>query len=106
MKRLALAILFVGCAAMPLRAADIERAVIISHGSLIAAPDFPTDNTLPPSDGATLPAGGVDLNRLEHSLLLQALDRAGHNLTRAAQLLGIGRGALRYRLEKHGINCK
>ena len=80
----------------------IERAVIISRGSLIAAADFPTDQSIGPSDAA-LPASGVDLNKLEQTLLTQALDRAGHNLTRAARLLGIGRGALRYRLEKHGI---
>lgn len=80
----------------------IERAVIISRGSLIAAADFPTDQSLGSSDGA-LPATGVDLNKLEQTLLVQALDRSGHNLTRAARLLGIGRGALRYRLEKHGI---
>jgi DNA-binding NtrC family response regulator len=83
----------------------IERAVIFSHGSLIAAADFPTDAPAP-SGEAVLPPAGVDLNRLEYSLLLQALDRTGHNLTRAAQLLGIGRGALRYRLEKHGIASK
>ncbi len=83
----------------------IERAVIISRGNLIAAADFPTDHSPPAGDG-NLPAGGIDLNRLEHSLLMQALDRSGHNLTRAARLLGIGRGALRYRLEKHGISPK
>jgi DNA-binding protein Fis len=53
-----------------------------------------------------LPTDGIDLTRMERSLLLQALERAGHNLSRAARLLGIGRGALRYRLEKHGIESK
>jgi two-component system, NtrC family, response regulator AtoC len=83
----------------------IERAVIISRGNLIAAADLPSDHGGPPADGA-LPAGGVDLPKLERSLLLQALERSGNNLTRAARLLGIGRGALRYRLEKHGIAVK
>ena len=49
-------------------------------------------------------AGDPDLRR--SSSILQALDRAGNNLTRAARLLGIGRGALRYRLDKHGIPIK
>jgi DNA-binding NtrC family response regulator len=83
----------------------IERAVIFSNGSLLTASDFPTDTPAPSGEGV-LPPTGVDLNRLEHSLLLQALERAGNNLTRAAQLLGIGRGALRYRLEKRGITSK
>ena len=83
----------------------IERAVIISHGNLIAASDLPTDHALPPApDG--LPASGVDLNEVERNLLVQAMNRSGNNLSRAARLLGIGRGALRYRLEKHNLAAK
>jgi DNA-binding NtrC family response regulator len=56
------------------------------------------------SDGNfRLPAEGVELERLEKSLLTQALERAHNNQTRAAQLLGISRHTLRYRLEKHGL---
>jgi DNA-binding NtrC family response regulator len=83
----------------------IERAVIISRGNLIAAADFPYDHGILPAEGAVAPTG-FDLNRQERALLLQALDRSGNNLTRAARLLGIGRGALRYRLEKFGISAK
>jgi DNA-binding NtrC family response regulator len=83
----------------------IERAVIISRGNLITAADFPTEASIMTAD-VTLPADGIDLTRMERALLVQALDRAGNNLTRAARLLGIGRGALRYRLEKHGIESK
>jgi DNA-binding NtrC family response regulator len=83
----------------------IERAVIISRGNLITAADFPSESPIPQAEVA-LPAEGIDLPRMERALLLQALDRAGNNLTRAARLLGIGRGALRYRLEKHGIEGK
>ncbi len=83
----------------------IERAVIISRGNLITAADFPSENPVLQSDVA-VPPEGIDLTRMERALLLQALDRAGNNLTRAARLLGIGRGALRYRLEKHGIESK
>jgi two-component system response regulator AtoC len=83
----------------------IERAVIISHGNLIAASDLPTDHFLPPAAGG-LPASGVDLNEVERNLLVQAMNRSGNNLSRAARLLGIGRGALRYRLEKHNLTPK
>jgi DNA-binding protein Fis len=47
---------------------------------------------------------GMKLEDVERTLLLRALERSGNNLTRAARLLGMGRGALRYRLEKHGIS--
>ncbi len=83
----------------------IERAVIISRGNLIAAGDLPIDHALQPPEAPRL-SEGVDLNEVERNLLVQALDRSGHNLTRAARLLGIGRGALRYRLEKYHLAGK
>jgi len=75
----------------------------------------PSPSMTPPSPGpltATalplpgeyyLPSAGINLEDLERSLLQQALDRARNNQTRAAQLLGITRHTLRYRLEKHGL---
>jgi DNA-binding protein Fis len=45
----------------------------------------------------------VNLEELEKTLLSQALERAHNNQTRAAQLLGISRHTLRYRLDKHGL---
>jgi DNA-binding NtrC family response regulator len=78
----------------------IERAVIISRGNLIAAADFPQYQAPAASPPA---ATGFDLNKVERTMLLQALERSGNNLSRAARMLGIGRGALRYRLEKYGI---
>ncbi len=50
-----------------------------------------------------LPEGGVVLDEVEKSLLVQALDRVKQNQTRAAKLLGITRYALRYRMEKFGL---
>ena len=50
-----------------------------------------------------LPAAGISLEDLEKSVLVQALERARFNQTKAAQLLGISRHTLRYRLEKFGL---
>lgn len=47
-----------------------------------------------------LPPEGLVLDELEMSLVRQALDRSGGNQTRAAELLGISRDQLRYRLKK------
>jgi DNA-binding NtrC family response regulator len=55
------------------------------------------------TSGFILPEGGVDLEEVEKSLLIQALDRSRNNQTQAARLLGITRYALRYRLEKFGL---
>jgi DNA-binding protein Fis len=43
---------------------------------------------------------GVDLRKIEESLLRQALDRTNNNQTKAAKLLHLSRDAFRYRLEK------
>ena len=51
-------------------------------------------------EGVELPANGVDLEQLERSLVVQALDRSDWNQTRAATLLGLNRDQIRYRIEK------
>jgi two-component system response regulator AtoC len=50
-----------------------------------------------------LPAGGVDLERLERELVVQAVAQAKGNKTRAGRLLGLNRDQVRYRLEKYGL---
>lgn len=47
-----------------------------------------------------LPAEGVNLEKLLHSLVLQAMERTAGNQTQAAKLLGISRDQIRYRLKK------
>jgi DNA-binding NtrC family response regulator len=47
-----------------------------------------------------LPLEGVVLDEVEMSLVRQALERSSGNQTRAAELLGISRDQLRYRLKK------
>ena len=51
-------------------------------------------------DRVELPAGGIDLEQLERSLVVQALERTGWNQTKAAALLGVNRDQIRYRIEK------
>lgn len=50
-----------------------------------------------------LPAEGVILDELNKDLIKQALSITGGNQVRAAKLLGLTRGTLRYRLDKYGI---
>ena len=47
-----------------------------------------------------LPATGIDLEQLERSLVVQALERSHWNQTRAAAMLGLNRDQIRYRIEK------
>ncbi|HEY9430823.1 MAG TPA: sigma-54 dependent transcriptional regulator, partial [Blastocatellia bacterium] len=55
---------------------------------------------LPVTQSFQLPEEGIDLERVELSLVRQAMERSGGNQTRAAELLGVSRDQLRYRLKK------
>jgi DNA-binding NtrC family response regulator len=89
----------------------IERAVILGEGPELRTTYLPSQLAREPaaapagesSGEFTLPEGGVALERVEESLVRQAMDQAGGNQTRAAQLLEISRDALRYKLKKFGV---
>ncbi len=49
------------------------------------------------------PERGVDLEEIERQLIERALAMTGGNVAEAARKLCIGREALRYRIQKHGI---
>ena len=88
----------------------IERAVILADGGYIRSehlPVTPPRHTAAgaPADApaATFPAGGVNLEAIERSLVVRALSQARHNKTRAAKLLGLTRAQLYSRIEKYGL---
>jgi len=105
----------------------IERVMILEDGDLITTDYLPRGfgadgaaapraeaatpaKTEAPAQGVSrhvdianrfrLPPEGVVLDDVEMSLVRQALERSNGNQTRAAELLGISRDQLRYRLKK------
>ena len=80
----------------------VERAMLLAEGDTLTATDVSGTAAGPVrlSDRVELPASGIDLEQLERSLLVQALERTGWNQTRAAVLLGLNRDQIRYRIEK------
>jgi transcriptional regulator with PAS, ATPase and Fis domain len=87
----------------------IERAVLWSQGPELDAEHLSL--TMPGGPAPVIGAGGLhgsdrgglDLGGTERALIERALVEAQGNQTRAAQLLGISRDTLRYRLKKFGI---
>ena len=50
-----------------------------------------------------LPDGGIELEAVVKNLIVQAMERTGGNMARAARLLGISKPTLVYRLQKLGL---
>lgn len=90
----------------------VERALILEDSETITTEYLPPGIVPGSEDGARssaaggvgnnfkLPAAGLSLDEVEMSLVKQAIERSNGNQTRAAELLGISRDQLRYRLKK------
>jgi two-component system, NtrC family, response regulator AtoC len=83
----------------------VERAMLLADGDELTAAHFPVASTAGAklTEGVELPPNGIDLEQLERSLVVQALERSGWNQTRAAALLGVNRDQIRYRIEKFNL---
>jgi two-component system, NtrC family, response regulator AtoC len=82
----------------------VERAMLLCEGDRLDVRDFTALRVTGASaDGFDLPPGGVNLEEVERSLVVQALKRSGGNQTKAASLLGMNRDQIRYRIEKFGL---
>jgi DNA-binding NtrC family response regulator len=81
----------------------IERAMLLSDRDCLEVTDFTslTRTALPVQ--FKLPPEGVNIEDVERQLLVQALEMSKGNQTQAAQLLGINRDQVRYRIEKFGL---
>lgn len=89
----------------------IERALILEDNDQITTEYLPGGLLMSPGQSAltldaagpanfVLPVEGISLDEAELSFVRQAIERSGGNQTRAAELLGISRDQLRYRLKK------
>jgi DNA-binding NtrC family response regulator len=80
----------------------VERAMLLVDGDELTADQFPVASAgaVRLTEAVGLPPAGIDLEQLERSLVVQALERSGWNQTRAATLLGLNRDQIRYRIEK------
>ncbi|MFQ5459116.1 MAG: sigma 54-interacting transcriptional regulator, partial [Myxococcota bacterium] len=85
----------------------LERAVTLEEGEWIEPDmlhfelDSPDGHGRLASDVAATDGGS--LKALERKMLVSALEETSWNQVRAAEKLGIGRDALRYRMRKYGL---
>jgi len=86
----------------------VERAVLLCEGGVVRPDDLPleirhrTESAARPY-GFEIPADGIDIEEFERQLIVQAMERSGWVIARAARLLGLSYRTLQYRLEKFGL---
>jgi two-component system NtrC family response regulator len=85
----------------------VERMVVLNRDDVLSLDTLPDDIAgFTGEDKALLrlPAEGVDFEELERDFIRQALERRQGNRTQAAQLLGLTRSTLLYRMQKFGLS--
>ena len=89
----------------------MEQVVLMSNTTLLEPHHLPlsqqsTSSTAVNSAQSVLTENSDALNigDMEQRMVTEALERTEGNVTRAAELLGLSRDTLRYRIEKYRIN--
>ena len=87
----------------------IERVCILEDTDIIFPEHLPSeiikyvDTESEESTTIDLPSEGLSLKNVEKDLIIQAIEKADNNQTKAAKLLGISRDALRYKMQKFNL---
>jgi two-component system NtrC family response regulator len=86
----------------------MERAVVMTRGTLIARRDLPFAHAAPASSAPKeTPAAPLTLKaaleNLEYRMIVDALQSTGQHQSRAAEKLGISERMLRYKLKKYQL---
>ncbi len=85
----------------------VERGVILCRGDFLTPEELPlalqTLDKMSIEEESEIPAG-YSLSEMEKRLILKTLEQTGGNRTKAAELLGISRRTLQYKLKEYGIH--
>lgn len=90
----------------------VERICIMHRGDTILPEHLPQEiwgqnHEIASSLNLDLPPSGIDFDNvildIERQLILKAMERTAGNVAKAARLLNMARGTLRYKLEKYAI---
>jgi len=76
----------------------VERAVLLASGNVVHAADL----ALNPERKSSTNLDDLSLEEVEQALIKKALARFDGNVSRAAEALGLSRGALYRRIQKYG----
>ena len=83
----------------------IERAVLLENSNIITMDSISITNNLLYTSQSQLHSESMNLHDNVRKLIQRALLMSSGNQIKAAQILGIARGTLRYKLKKYHIEC-
>ena len=81
----------------------VERALILSDGNVLTADDFAMKIGAAKSSETLQDSSALNLEENEKMIIENALRISDGSQSKAAELLGISRDALKHRIKKHGI---
>ncbi len=85
----------------------IERAIVLKKEDNVISPEDIPDHIKRKQSSSQMsleiPDEGLKLEEVEKALIINAMNKAGQNQTRAAELLDISRQTLIYRMQKYDI---
>ena len=81
----------------------MERAVVLAENDIITADNLPALTTSSSADNVAVLVPGLTLAELERIAITQALDACGGDTQKTADMLGISRRKVQYRLKEWGI---
>ena len=81
----------------------IEKAVILSDGSVLSAGDLQLDSSAGSIRGAQRAPGSAAREADEEQLVRDAMRRSGGNISAAAAILGVSRPTMYAKLKKYGL---
>ncbi len=81
----------------------MERAVLMARNPRLGIADLGLDSNRSSTQGLKTMLDELSLEEVEAILVRKALTRSGGNVSQAAEALGLSRGALYRRMEKHGL---
>jgi len=94
----------------------LERAVLLCKDESIRREDLPIEKNAIKNEiifsknlndfAVKLPPGGISLDAIEKKVIEEMLKRTRGNVLKAARLLSVSRGSLRYKMLKYGIDSK
>jgi transcriptional regulator with PAS, ATPase and Fis domain len=91
----------------------IERVILLARGEHITVTDLPSELKTAVESGLSVPPGvlqkpfkdfvKIHMEDIEKKMILSTLEECGHNVTRAAQQLGLSRKGLQLKMMKYKL---